>query len=840
LRNKNPRCADEASGRKSGVSRNCKAEGQCQKPSEKRADAGKTIRICRFKNRAVIFAITLFAVIFCALAALRFFPKRPVLSGFSFSTAVFDRNGTLLRLTASKDGQYRLFVPLSQMPQSLKTGTLLYEDRFFYMHPGFNPVALAKGFWISVVKKRRAVGASTISMQTARIIYGINSSNVSGKIRQTAAALLLEARYSKNDILEAYLNIAPYGYNIEGAGAAALIYFSVKPKDLTLFEAFSLCVIPQNPNFRKIFDVRIKDKTEKMRKLIFGKWVKKYPRDLDKESYFNMPMQIRKPDSLPFFAPHFTDRVLSSFASSSALSSGASSERYGRAINTTLNLGLQKTLEARIKNYIDRKSFSGISNASAILVNYKTMEVLAYIGSADFFDDSIEGQVNGLSAYRSPGSVMKPFIYALALEKGIIHPLTLLKDTPKRYGIFAPENSDKDFFGPVFAKNALVQSRNIPAIDLLIKITPDSFIDLLKKAGVENLKSAGYYGSSLAIGGFEISAEKIAQMYAMLANGGIMQDLKFTKDAQNNGARVLSSEAAFLALDMLKDNAIPEGGAPAARGSANKAPFQVYWKTGTSYAYRDAWTAGVFGDYVLVVWVGKFNNDGQETYLARRAAAPLFFELIKSIYSEDKNAAYSGLDASNLNLREVEVCAISGDLPNAYCRKTLKTHFIPLKSPITVCDVHRPVFIDKKTGLRRPYYDPEKTNVSVYEFWSSEILSVFEAAGIAHKKPPKFLPDLEINEISHYGKAPQIILPVQNITYVFRAQNFENESMAFQADADADAKALFWFLDNKYVGQSKPGTILSVKPPSGVFSVKAVDDLGRSSEIPLKVEIIGE
>jgi penicillin-binding protein 1C len=787
-----------------------------------------------FNKKGRLYFLICFCFL-CALIIVRLFPKQPILSQYYFSTAVFDRSGTLLRLTAAKDGQYRLFVPLSQIPKSLKIGTLLYEDRFFYFHFGFNPIALAKGFWISVVKKQRAVGASTITMQTARIVYGINSSSVTGKIKQTLAAIWIEMRYSKNDILEAYLNIVPYGYNIEGAGAASLIYFSVKPKDLTILESFSLCVIPQNPNLRKLSEPQSKERTEKMRKLIFNKWVKKHPNDLDKENYFNMPLQIRKPASLPFFAPHFTDKIIKEAADS------------GEFAVTTLDLNLQKVLENRIKNYIDRKSYLGINNASAILVNYKTMEVLAYIGSSDFFDDTIEGQVNGLSAYRSPGSVMKPFIYALALDKGIIHPLTLLKDTPKRYGIFAPENSDRDFFGPVFAKNALIQSRNIPAIDLLIKINPDSFIELLKKAGVENLKPADYYGSSLAIGGFEISAEKIAQMYAMLANSGKMQDLKFLKREQGSlgqgpsgqSPKVLSPEAAFLTLNMLKDNTRPDG--------VSDIPFKVYWKTGTSYAYRDAWTAGVFGDYVLVTWVGKFNNEGQKTFMARQAAAPLFFELIKSVSVEDKNPANSEPDISNLNLREVEVCAISGDLPNAFCQKTLKTYFIPSKSPITVCDVHRPVYIDKKTGLRRLYYDPEKTNIAVYEFWGTEILSVFEAAGITHKKPPKFLPDLEITEMSHYGNPPHIVLPVQNITYVFRAQNFENEKSAqiqeenlvFQADADSDAKTIFWFLDNKYIGQSKPGTILTTKPQSGTFSVKAIDDLGRSSEIKLKAEIIG-
>jgi len=218
----------------------------------------------------------------------------------------------------------------------------------------------------------------------------------------------------------------------------------------------------------------------------------------------------------------------------------------------------------------------------------------------------------------------------------------------------------------------------------------------------------------------------------------------------------------------------------------------------------------------------------------------LFFELVQSIFSQDGNLLNSELDASGLNLIETDVCALSGCLPGPYCKKTLKTYFIPAKSPIDICDVHRPVFIDKKTGLRRAYYDPEKTDMEIYEFWSSEILSVFEAAGILHKTPPRFMPDLEINEISNYGKAPQIILPKDNITYVVRAQDFKGENMSFQADADSDAKMIFWFLDNKYIGKSKSGTILAANVQGGTYEVKAVDDLGRAASSTLKVEITGD
>jgi penicillin-binding protein 1C len=360
---------------------------------------------------------------------------------------------------------------------------------------------------------------------------------------------------------------------------------------------------------------------------------------------------------------------------------------------------------------------------------------------------------------------------------------------------------------------------------------------MLQKAGVKNLKNSQYYGSSFAIGGFEISMEKIAELYAMLAGGGVLKNLKFDKFEKVKEENILTPEAAFLTLIMLKDNKRPENEIKAAEHFHD---FEIYWKTGTSYAYRDAWTAGVFGDYVLVVWIGKFDNEGRQTFTARTSAAPLFFEIIKSISGEKRETGGSKISPANLNISKVHVCSVSGDLPSQYCAMTTETYFIPAKSPIKICDVHRPVYIDKKTGLRMPFYDPEKTNVAVYEFWNSEIMSIFAMAGISHRTPPKYMPDLEISKVAEYGNPPQIILPTQNITYTFRAENFEKESVPFKADTDSDAKNVFWFLNNKYIGQSKSGTVLTAKTEPGTYIVRAVDDLGRGSTAKLKVEIIGK
>ncbi|MDR3049512.1 MAG: penicillin-binding protein 1C [Elusimicrobiota bacterium] len=765
----------------------------------------------RLKDKKFVYIIA--AVIVVALL-IRFFPKKPILDGYSFSQSIFAKDNRLLRLTLAKDEQYRLFVPLSSMPKTLQKGAIYYEDRYFYFHFGINPISLIKAFWTTIVKKEKPIGASTITMQTAKIVYGINSSKISGKIKQIFAALWLEMRYSKKDILEAYLNIAPYGYNIEGAGAASLIYFDKRADKLNLVESLTLCIIPQNPNFRRFSDNQKKE-SRLARKRLFEFWAKRNPKDLDIAPFFDLDIPIKKPSQLPFLAPHFTQRVIS--------------QNKSGVIYTNLDLDLQNLLERQIKNYIAKNSSIGIDNASAILVNYKTMDIAAYVGSADFFDKSIDGQVNGVAAYRSPGSLLKPFIYALALDKGLIHPMSLLKDAPRRYGIYAPENSDRDFMGPIFAANALIQSRNIAAIDLLFKVGADDFLNLLNCAGVRNLKSADFYGASLAIGGFEISMEKIAMLYAMLANKGFLQWLKFDNSAPSQSLAVLSPEAAILALKMLKDNKRPTEEIKAAVKNNN---YEVYWKTGTSYSFRDIWCGGVFGDFVLIVWIGHFNNEENQNFLARSAAAPLFFEISQSIAQIDKSIIGSQVDAQGLNIIQTQVCAVSGQLPTQYCSKTIETSFIPSKSPIALCDIHRPVYIDKKSGHRMSYYDPHSMNMQVFEFWSSDILEIYKLAGINIKQPPSYAPGAEISKTSTYGAPPQIVLPTENAAYIIRSV----EKIPFKANTDADAKTVFWFINNKFIGRSKSGETIFTEIPAGNWTINAADDLGRTKTIELKVK----
>ena len=558
-------------------------------------------------------------LLFAALAAAsRLALKPPPLrSGPGFSRAVYDRNGRLLRLTLSPDGKYRLWLPLSEISPKLIDATLLQEDRRFRFHPGADPAALLEAAWITYGKHGRRRGGSTITMQLARLKYGMDSSRALGKVLQIVRAFQLELYFSKDEILEAYLNFLPYGGNIEGAGAASLVYFGKDASRLDLSEAVTLAVIPQNPIRRTLTGAETADDRarEEARRRLFARWAAKHPDDARGGSFLEAPWRVRDARSLPFLAPHFVGRALTS----------TSAER----LVTTLDLDSQRLVERLIAGYVARRKDQGIRNAAALLVDFTTMEVEAAVGSADFRDEDIQGQVSALTAKRSPGSALKPFVYGLAFEQGLIHPLSLLKDSPASFGVYDPENFDGEFAGPLPAREALIKSRNIPAVALDAQLKPPGLYGFLKDAGVDLPEPPEHYGLGLALGAGEVTMEDLARLYASLGNSGELKPLRrLAAEPEVPGRRLLTPEATFLVMDSLKSNPRPHQNF---REDWRANESAIYWKTGTSWAFRDAWSAGVFGRHVLIVWIGDFRGRGNPAFVGADAAAPLFFEIADAL-----------------------------------------------------------------------------------------------------------------------------------------------------------------------------------------------------------------
>jgi penicillin-binding protein 1C len=748
-------------------------------------------------------------------------------SDISFSQAIYDRNGKLLRLTLSRDDKYRLWLPLKEISPVLVNATLLHEDRWYRFHPGVSPTSLARAVWHTYIKRDRKIGGSTITMQLARIKYNINSRTISGKTTQILASFWLELLYSKSDIVEAYLNLVPYGLNIEGAGAASLIYFHKNADKLTLTDALTLSVIPQSPakrmGKRDGEGMPLNQSLGQARKVLYAKWSRQYPRDADHKSFVDLPIVLKRPSDLPFLAPHFANEV-------------RELDPFDPVLKTTLDLRLQMLVERHVKSYVEANHQKGIDNAVALLVDHRTLEVRALVGSADFYDAKIDGQVNGARAKRSPGSALKPFIYGLGMDQGLVHPMTMLKDAPMSFGSYNPENFDNEFVGPIKARDALVKSRNVPAVEIASRLTPPGLHGFLLKAGITRMRDESFYGMSLALGSAEVSMEELTGVYAMLANGGLLKPLKFLRSRKDgDGMRMLSEEASWLILDMLAANPDLRG----FRADWIRDDVPVSWKTGTSFGFRDAWSVGIVGPYVLAVWIGNFDGEGNPAFIGREAAAPLFFEIIDSLRSQDQEIRnYHGRGLAGLSLTKVEVCALSGGLPGTDCAHRAMTWFIPGRSPIAKCDVHRRISISTRTGLRACSEDAPGTRSEVYEFWPSDLLAIFKQAGIPRRVPPPYEPGCRMDVTASKGTGPRITSPREELTYNLRLVNLSEERIPFSAVTDADSRTVSWFVNEEYLGTSIGGKPYFWQPKPGKFVVRAVDDLGRAASRELRTELV--
>ncbi|WP_410250243.1 penicillin-binding protein 1C [Candidatus Trichorickettsia mobilis] len=733
--------------------------------------------------------------------------KPLLLEDTDFSRIVLDRNKKLIRLTISADQKYRLYTSLDNIAPQFIEAVLLYEDKYFYQHIGVNPIALYKAFIQTYLGGNRKVGGSTITMQVARLKFKIKSSNVLGKIWQIVKAIQLELHYSKRDILEAYLNLVPYGGNIEGVGAASYIYLGRQAQDLNLFESLSLAVIPQNPVKRapnsKVLEVS-NNKTLLARKFLFERWQELHPQDKVYNKLFDLPAKFNSIQDLPFIAPQFTLRML------------ATNNHHN--ITTTIDKEIQSLIARQLEVYVNASTIYGIKNAAALLIDFTTMEVLASVGSANFSDVNIQGQIDGTRTRRSPGSTLKPFVYALAFDQGLIHPLTLLKDTPYNYGNYLPENFDGDFIGPISARDALIKSRNVPVLYLASKLFNPTFYEFLKQSGVARLLPVDKYGLSLALGGVEVTMEELVKLYAMLANMGRYQELKKVIEVQPNNLEIsslLSPEASYMTLDILKNVARPGLNANMLGSAATN--LAVYWKTGTSSAFRDSWAVGIFGKYVLAVWVGDFQGKVKGQFIGVKTAAPLFFNIIDSLTSINLIEDLISYKVPSLKITKVLACADTGDIDNNLCPIKTDTWFIPGKSPIKPSGIYRKQERQLASG---------NNSYQISKFWSSDLNQVS-----INKNPlPSTISVYGVNSNSY--QKPEITSPLKNVVYSLKVSKF----ITFSAITDANAATLFWFVDNQFIAKTMPTELFLWQATIGKKIIRVIDNNGYSHTRVIIVE----
>jgi penicillin-binding protein 1C len=794
-----------------------------KKQKQKRKTGGKF----RFRLLMIAAAAALALLIFLGWNAVMY----DVLAAVPFSRAYADRAGRLFHIFLSFDEKYRLRTPLADFPPTLVEAVLLQEDRDFYGHWGINPAAIFRAGWETYVKKSRRMGASTITMQLARLRYGLYTRDIPGKIGQIFCAFFLEICLSKQEILEAYLNLAPLGGNIEGFGAASWYYFNKDLGELTLGEILTLVVIPQNPGDRaplKLEQNPPPGELMEARRILYDSWIAVHPEDASFRTEMEMaPYLVNR---FPREAPHLAEYL------------GSRSEAGGLLV-TTLDRNLQNILERELEAYLVRNRGWGINNGSIVLMDWTSMEVLAAVGSANYADDGIQGQVNGFASKRSPGSTLKPFVYALAMEQGLIHPETMLKDSPRGFSEYTPDNYQGAFKGPVKAWFALVDSRNIPAVQLTASIHNPDLHDFLVSAGVTGLKEKAHYGLSVVLGTADLSMLELAGLYAALPSGGTLRAPRFflnggvgTPDGGAETTRLLSPPAAALTLNMLERNPAPDD----TRYGAGRA-VPVAYKTGTSIGFKDAWSIAVFDRYVLAVWLGNFSGEGNSAFVGRLTATPLQFRIIDAIIADSPATLPPRPMPEGLAL--VSVCAVSGDIPNDDCPQCVETWYIPGVSPINRCRIHRRVYIDTRTGYRSDETEGPHITSEVREFWPTDLLEIFAQAGLPRFSPPPYPPKdatgtaAGSRPVEDAGFPPSIISPLANTTYILRPQDERRNRVVLLAEADQDSGDIFWFANTLFLGRAKPNERFLWQPEPGVWDIAAVDSHGRSAGLRVTVEL---
>jgi penicillin-binding protein 1C len=547
---------------------------------------------------AFILAVTVFTGWAISLGPLPLDEARKV------STTIVDRNGKLLRAYAMADGRWRLPVDAAaQVDPAFVKLLLAYEDQRFHAHRGVDPLALGRAAVQLATRGHIVSGGSTITMQLARLMEPRRQRSLYAKLRQIVRAIELERALGKDEILNLYLALAPYGGNLEGIRAASIAYLGKEPKRLSLSEAALLVALPQSPETRRLD--RYPDAARAARDRVLDRMVEDHvvaAEDAAQARAVPVP-KLRKP--MPILAPHAADQALATM-------------RDAPVVKLTLDATLQKVLEPLAR---DRALALGPNiSVGIIAVDNESGDVLARVGSADYFDDTRAGQVDMTRAVRSPGSTLKPFIYGLAFEDGFVHPESLIDDRPIRFGSYAPENFDMTFQGTVPVKRALQFSLNVPAIALLDRVGSSRLASRLRQAGVNLvLPKDEAPGLAMGLGGVGITLQDLAQLYAGLARLGTTRPLRGVVTATDDAReplRLLDPVAAWQVGNVLLGTPPPENGVH----------NRIAFKTGTSYGYRDAWSVGFDGRITIGVWVGRPDGAPVPGLIGRTAAAPILFD----------------------------------------------------------------------------------------------------------------------------------------------------------------------------------------------------------------------
>ena len=777
----------------------------------------------RFPLQALLVGLLL--AIAAMLADLAF--PLPLPNPREAGTVVLARDGTPLRAFADRGGIWRYPVQVEQVSPLYLDALLQYEDRWFWRHGGINPVALARAGWQWARHGRVVSGGSTLTMQVARILDPPRRTGARtpwSKLRQLGRAIQLEVHLDKREILAIYLNRAPFGGTVEGVEAASWAYLGKPASRLSHAEAALLAVLPQSPS--RLRPDRNAERARLARDKVLARmarrgWSRQDVSDARMEAV--VARSLQPPRHAALLAQRLRD-----------------AQRSTARIQSTLDIDLQRTLEDRVAAY-----FSDLperTSAALLVVDNATLEARAYVGSVEFADKARLGHVDMVRAWRSPGSTLKPFLYGLAIDDGLIHSGSLLVDAPQAFGDYRPGNFDMAFNGPVGAAEALRLSLNVPAVDLLDRVGPARFSARLAHAGIDlKLPSGATPNLAMILGGTGARLEDLVGAYAALNREGVAGRVRYQRDTPPIDRRLLSPGAAWIIRETLEANPRP--------GSVDdtfdpRGRARVAWKTGTSYGFRDAWALGSTRRHTVGVWVGRPDGTPLPGQYGAVTALPLLFEVIDSLPTQRGDATPRPPPA---NVTQVDVCWPLGLPPDpnapALCRKKLEAWTLDGSIPPTFADRDARLWsagrerfeIDVDTGLRLSadctgVHERASREIARWPALASPWLSA--ETRLAARLPP-LAPDCAAD-----GRDATEELRIEGINdraILARASN-STAPLRLALRAIGSEARIRWLLDGRLIGDSPGGgAFLHDFGDPGEHTLTALADSGAWSQVRFRV-----
>jgi penicillin-binding protein 1C len=756
-----------------------------------------------------VFSISLLATILVFVFLHLIFPLPDKVE---YSTIITGNKGEVLHAFLTKDEKWRMKTSLDEISPLLRTTIIEKEDKFFYYHLGVNPFAMARAMVKNIFRLKRTSGASTITMQVARALEP-KSRNYINKLIEIFRACQLELKYNKDEILQLYCNLLPYGGNIEGVKSASLLYFQKDPDHLSLAELTALCVIPNRPS--SLVPGKNNERITEER----NRWLRKFAAEKvftkkQIEDALTEPFNASR-NAVPKFIPHLAYKL---------------KNRNEPVVQSAIDINTQLKTEKIVTDYSRGLKIKNIRNASVIIIDNATQNIITYIGSADFHDTTDAGQVDGGSAIRQPGSTLKPLLYGMCIDEGLLTPKSMITDVNVSYDGYAPENYDKRFNGYVTMEYALEHSLNIPAVKSLKQLGTEKFISTLGACNFQQVKrDQKKLGLSLILGGCGSSLTELAGLYSAFANGGVYIQPSFIRDTgYRRRFQVLTPAATFMVNETLSKISRPDF--PLNWQSTEHMP-KIAWKTGTSYGRRDAWSIGYNKRYTVGVWVGNFSGLGVPEISGAEIATPLLFKIFNTIDYDGDHEWFTQPEDCDIRM----VCSETGMAPGDHCLHTVTDYFIPMVSSSKSCNNMLEIIVsaDERTSYCRVCMPASGYKKKWYKIVPPEMQFYYDEHRIVYQTVP--LHNRNCEKVFRDGE-PLILSPRSGTEYLISKK--DPQPLQLQCRPGSDVSRIYWYINDRFYKTTDARSPQFFMPSEGPVKISCTDDKGRNKDVWIKVRYI--